>query len=156
MGTHIHEQRVPKGALFGAGALLLVTLALAAHARVTNASDAARTEAQAPAVVQHAELRFEDRPDGSVAVLDASTGREVHVVPPAEGGFVRGVMRGMFRTRKLESIPADGLFRLTLYADEAFVLEDPQSGRRVDLRSFGPTNEAAFSRMLPPPGGGAQ
>lgn len=155
MAAHIHEQRVPKGALLGAGALLLVTFALAAHARVTNASDAARAHAEAPAVVQQVELRFEDRSDGSVAVLEASTSREVHVVPPAEGGFVRGVMRGMFRTRKLESIPAQGHFRLTLYADEALVLEDPHSGRRVDLRSFGPTNEAAFSRMLPLPGGGA-
>jgi putative photosynthetic complex assembly protein len=153
MAAHIHEQRVPRGALLGAGALLLVTFALAAHARVTNASDA--SQAPAPAVVQQVELRFEDRSDGSVAVLEASTSREVHVVPPAEGGFVRGVMRGMFRTRKLESIPAQGHFRLTLYTDEALVLEDPHSGRRVDLRSFGPTNEAAFSRMLPLPGGGA-
>ena len=153
MGTHHHEQRVPRGALLGAAALLCATLALAAHARVTRASE--QSQAAAPAVVQRAELRFEDRPDGSVAVLDAATSREIHVVPPAEGGFVRGVMRGMFRTRKLESLPAHGLFTLTRFADGALVLEDPQSGRTVDLCSFGPTNEAAFERMLAAPGGGA-
>lgn len=146
MATHHHEQRVPRAALLGAAALLLTTLALSAEARNARRSDAAQHEA--PAVHESIELRFEDRPDGSVVVLDASTSREVDVVPPAEGGFVRGVMRGMFRTRKLESIPAHGHFRLMRLVDGSLVLEDPQTDRRVDLRSFGPTNHAAFARLL--------
>lgn len=131
--------------LLGAGALLLATLALSAEARSGRSSAAAAVAAPA---VQQVELRFEDRPDGSVGVLDASTSHEVDVVPPAEGGFVRGVMRGMFRTRKLESIPPHHGFRLMRLADGNLVLEDPQSGRRVDLRAFGSTNHEAFARML--------
>lgn len=143
---HHHEQRVPKAALLGAAGLILATLALSAEARIDRLSDAAT--AAAPVVEDYVDLRFEDRQDGSVAVLDATSGREVDVVPPAEGGFVRGVMRGMFRTRMLESIPADGHFRLMRLVDGALVLEDPHSGRRVELGSFGPTNHEAFARLL--------
>lgn len=143
---HHHEQRVPKAALLGAAGLILATLALSAEARMEQLSEA--RVATAPAVQASVDLRFEDRPDGSVAVLDAATGREVEVVPPAQGGFVRGVMRGMFRTRMLESIPQDSAFRLMRLVDGSLVLEDPRSGRRVDLRSFGATNHEAFARLL--------
>jgi putative photosynthetic complex assembly protein len=143
---HHHEQRVPKAALLGAAGLIIATLALSAEARIERRSDAATTTA--PAVQDSVDLRFEDRPDGGVAVLDAATGREVEVVPPAQGGFVRGVMRGMFRTRMLESIPQGDCFRLMALVDGSLVLEDPQSGRRVDLRSFGATNYEAFARLL--------
>ena len=143
---HHHEQRVPKAALLGAAGLIIATLALSAEARIERLSDAGA--AAAPAVQDAVDLRFEDRPDGGVAVLDATTGREVEVVPPAQGGFVRGVMRGMFRTRMLESIPNDGYFRLMALVDGSLVLEDPHSGRRVDLRAFGATNYEAFARLL--------
>ncbi|MEM9461608.1 MAG: photosynthetic complex assembly protein PuhC [Myxococcota bacterium] len=143
---HHHEQRVPRGALLGAAVLLGLSLALAAQAHSARHSDPSGSVT--PAVQVAIDLRFEDRADGSVAVLDAATTREIDVVPSAEGGFVRGVMRGMFRTRKLESIPPSGHFRLVRYVDGALVLEDPHSGRRVDLRSFGATNYDAFARLL--------
>lgn len=143
MGMH-HEQTVPRGALIGAAALILATLGLAAEARHSRATD----DAQAVAVVSSRDLRFEDRPDGAVAVLDADSGREVGRVNPAEGGFVRGVMRGLFRTRKLESIDPDARFRLIRHGDGGLVIEDPQSGHTVDLRSFGDTNYASFARLL--------
>lgn len=147
MGMH-HEQRVPRGALIGAAALILATLGLAAEARLSPAA-----QAPAAAIATSMELRFEDRTDGSVAVLDAVTGREVGIVNPAEGGFVRGVMRGLFRTRKLESIDPAARFRLIQRSDGGLVIEDPESGHTVDLRSFGGTNYTAFARLLEPGGG---
>jgi hypothetical protein len=33
-------------------------------------------------------------------------------------------------------------------ADGKLTLEDPGTGRRVDLGSFGPTNAAAFSQIM--------
>lgn len=144
MGTHHHDQKVPLGALVGAAALILASLALATQAR----SAAVASEAPPAAVRRSIDLRFEDRPDGSVAVLEASTNREVDVVPPEQGGFVRGVMRGMFRTRKLESIDPAEEFALVRRQDGALVIEDPHSGRAVDLRSFGAANYEAFARLL--------
>lgn len=145
MGTH-HEQTVPRGALIGAAVLLVATLGLAARARSAHEP----TDVAAAGVTSVRELRFEDRPDGAVAVLDAETGKEVGLVNPAEGGFVRGVMRGLFRTRKLESIPPDARFRLIRQRDGGLVIEDPESGHTVNLRSFGDTNHASFARLLEP------
>jgi putative photosynthetic complex assembly protein len=130
--------------LVAAAALLLTSLGLAASARGRDES-VGRSDAP---VSQGVRLRFEDGADGSVVVLDASGARRLATVPPAEGGFVRGVMRGMFRTRKLESIDRTAPFHLLRLSDGALVLEDPTNGRRVDLRSFGDTNYRAFSALL--------
>lgn len=143
MGIH-HAQTVPRGALVGAAALLLATLGLAAEARYSRAS----SESPTVAVAASRDLRFEDRPSGAVAILDAHTGREVGRVNPEEGGFVRGVMRGLFRTRRLESIDPQACFRLIRRSDGGLFIEDPQSGHIVDLRSFGDTNQASFARLL--------
>lgn len=145
MAEHIHTQVIPRRVLIAAGALMLASIGLAAGARAANLS--ARPAAVVPAR-QVRDIRFEDRPDGTLSVIDAATNTEACIVPPASNGFVRGVLRGMFRGRKLESMGRDGSFRLSREADGRLTLEDPQTGRRVDLDSFGPTNSAAFARFL--------
>jgi putative photosynthetic complex assembly protein len=125
--------------------MILISVGLAAGARRARL-------AAPPAPVEPAReslaIRFEDRPSGAIAILDATTGREVSTVPPRTGGFVRGVLRGMFRTRKLESMGRDARFVLAREASGRLSLEDPETGRRVDLDSFGPTNSAAFAGLL--------
>lgn len=142
MGHH-HEQRVPRGAILGAAALMVSTIAIAALAR---SSDPPATETPNLRTV---DMRFEDRPDGSVAILDANTAEEIALLAPESNGFIRGVLRGMFRTRKLESIPRDDPFRLAEKTDGQLVLYDPSSGHEVELRSFGHTNYEAFASLLP-------
>jgi putative photosynthetic complex assembly protein len=140
---HDHEApRVPRGALIGAAVMIALSISLAAAGRVMGAS-----ERPTAAVVASVSVRFSDRPDGSIAVSAANADRVIHLVPPGSGGFVRGVLRGMFRTRKLEAIDRAPPFTLTRDADGAFALLDPVSGRRVDLRSFGPTNREAFEAI---------
>ena len=145
MSDHVHNQTVPRGVLIAAGAMMLCTLGLAAGARHAHLA-----EPPAPARPPMAaiDVRFADRPDGGIAMLDAKSGRELAVVPPRSGGFVRGVLRGMFRGRKLESLGREGQFRLAREADGRLSLSDPSTGRRVDLDSFGPTNSAAFVELL--------
>jgi len=144
MGDHIHNQTVPRGALIGAAFLIVGTMALAASARSIRLSHPAPVAA--PVAV--AEIRFEDRPDGSLAVLDAKTGREDIVLASGSNNFIRGVLRGMFRSRKLESLGHDGTFLLKHEADGSLTLTDPQTNRIVDLDSFGPTNADAFHDVL--------
>ena len=72
----------------------------------------------------------------------------MNLVPPRSNGFVRGVLRGLFRNRKQEALGRDGLFRLSRQADGRLSIEDPQTGRRVDLDAFGATNSAAFAELL--------
>lgn len=154
--NHLHAQTVPRTALWAAAFLIILTLVLAAIARRDgHRGPAARVIGQEQPQIEQAMLRFEDRPDGTLAVLDADTGREVRLIPPETNGFIRGVLRGMFRNRKLESMArGDARFRLAREATSEsggkarLTLEDPDSGRRVDLDSFGPTNSEAFADLL--------
>jgi putative photosynthetic complex assembly protein len=95
---------------------------------------------------------FEDRSDGSIVVLDAATHAQVDSVPPASNGFLRGTMRGLARERKRQGIGADVPFELVGHTDGRLTLIDPATRRRVDLESFGPTNAAAFARLMSTPG----
>ena len=64
------------------------------------------------------------------------------------GGFVRGVMRGMARERKMKGIGPAAPFELTQWENGSLSLRDPATGRAIELGSFGATNRAAFARVL--------
>ena len=145
MSHHHHTQTVPRSVLLAAAAMILLSLGLAASARRAYRAESSRLTAPA---LESLEVRFEDRPDGAIAMLDAASGRELSLVPPRSNGFIRGVLRGMFRARRLESLGREGHFRLAREASGRLSLQDPQTGRRVDLDSFGPTNSAAFAQLL--------
>lgn len=99
------------------------------------------------AAIATRELRFVDRPDGSIAVVDARDERVVDRVV-GESGFIRGTLRSLARERKRQGIGAEQPFTLVARADGRLTLLDPATGRRVDLESFGPTNSGEFARML--------
>lgn len=144
--AHSHAMtQVPRGVLLAAGALLALTLVLTAGARLSQRQG---TIAVAPAPIEALEVRFEDRPDGSIAMLDPTSGRELTRVPPASNGFIRGVLRGLFRERKLESLGRAGTFRIERTADGRLSIEDQATHRRIGLTAFGPDNTAAFARLL--------
>jgi len=143
--AHAHAMTpIPRPVLLGAGALVAFTLVLTAGARLSRPG----MPAMAPPPLETIEVRFEDRPDGSVAMLDPASGRELTRVPPASNGFIRGVLRGLFRERKLESLGRAGTFRIERGADGRLGLEDMATHRRIDLTAFGPDNTAAFARLL--------
>jgi putative photosynthetic complex assembly protein len=54
----------------------------------------------------------------------------------------------MFRSRKLEAIGHEAPFTIAREADGRLTISDRETGRSVDLGSFGPTNTAAFARVL--------
>jgi putative photosynthetic complex assembly protein len=135
----------PRGALLGAAALVSLALISATAARVTGIG----TTAMPPAApVESRDLRFEDRADGAVAVYEVPGDRLVEVVPPGTNGFLRGALRGLARERKRQEIGVQPPFRLTRWADGRLSLEDPTTGRQIDLGAFGPTNAGAFARLM--------
>jgi putative photosynthetic complex assembly protein len=103
----------------------------------------------APAVAERA-LRFEDQADGGVAVIDPRTGQTVDTVT-GQAGFVRGTLRGLARERKRNGLGSEQPFLLIGRADGRLTLQDPATGRVIDLESFGPVNAAVFSRLLTHP-----
>ena len=93
------------------------------------------------------ELRFEDRADGSVAVIDHRTNLQIDAIV-GEAGFARGTLRGFARERRTRGVAASHPLELTGRADGRLTLADPQTGRIVDLESFGAVNAAVFGRLL--------
>ena len=137
----------PRGPLLAAGALIGCSLIAAASARFVGHGQDAHTVAAA----QSRELRFEDRPDGSVAVFDARSGALARTLAPGADGFVRATLRTMAHERQRRGAGPEVPFELARYADGRLVLADRVSGRSVDLEAFGSTNMAAFARLLDAP-----
>lgn len=145
MHDHAHET-LPRGLLLGLAGFALAALLLAAGARLTGVGTSHQDDAPPVAV---RELRFEDRPDGAIAVVDAKNGLLVATADPGTNGFLRSAVRGLVRERKRQGVGAEVPFRLSARADGRLTLEDPATGRRIDLESFGATNAAVFARLLP-------
>ena len=138
-------QKLPRGAIVGAGVLVISSLLLVGIARLTG-----YTPAQPPVstVVERYDLRFEDRPDGAVLIYDTADNQLTDTLEPGTNGFVRGVLRGLVRERRADHIGPTSPFRLTRWADGRLSLDDPSTGRHVDLEVFGPTNAGSFADIL--------
>jgi putative photosynthetic complex assembly protein len=133
----------PRWFLAGAGALMLFSLAAVALVRLTgNGPD----QKLAPGKIERP-LRFEDRANGDVAVVDARSGELVSLLR-GEQGFVRGAVRALARERRARDIGPEAPFQLIARQDGGLTLYDPATGKRVDLESFGPANAGAFATLL--------
>ncbi len=145
MSDPFADHPVPRGPLLAAGSLAVVALIAAAAVRLTGIG--ATTHSEAP-ITQERALRFADRSDGGVDVLDAPSGRSVAVLEPGEGGFVRVTLRSLARDRKRQGIGAEPVFLLQTTADGRLTIEDSATRQRIDLKAFGPTNAGAFARLM--------
>jgi putative photosynthetic complex assembly protein len=142
---HEKQKDFPTGALWAAAAVLAVVISLAATARWSGIG--ASHVAKAPAS-RSVELLFKDRNDGGIDILRASDNRVIDVLAPGSNGFVRTVMRGLARDRRLHNEGPDTPFRLTQWANGALSMEDPATGRRIELKAFGAPNAASFARLM--------
>ncbi len=136
---------IPRPILIGAAVLIGVTIAVAAIARQQPRDDA---RAAPFAAVESRTLAFEDQADGSVRVTDAGSGALVATLEPGAGGFTRSVLRGLVRERRLSHIAGKAPFRLERMANGGLLLGDPETGREIHLAAFGPSNVAAFERLM--------
>ncbi len=133
----------PRWVLYCAGGLIAFSLISVGLVRITGNGPDQRMAATA----QERQLRFEDRIDGGVAVLDGRNGALLTVLH-GEQGFVRGTLRALARERHARGIGSAQPFSLIARADGGVTLYDPATRQKVDLDSFGPTNAAEFSRFL--------
>ena len=139
--------RIPKSlALIAVGGLAALILFVADYVD----SGKLTRDADARAVITK-QLRFEDRSDGSIAVVSAPDGRVVKVIE-GEAGFVRGILRAMARERRIKEVNQTIPFELIARADGRLTLLDPATGNRIDLESFGKDNVIEFAVLLKPQG----
>jgi putative photosynthetic complex assembly protein len=153
-GTHNLEP-FPRRALIGAGVLVGVTLVLTGAvslgilAKPQNGEQVRVAAGLKPVIARN--FAFSDIPGGALEVRDADTGKVSVVIQPGEkSGFIRGVLRGMMRERKMSSVSENVPFALTLWEDQRLSLHDGATGRTIELGSFGADNRAAFMRLLQP------
>lgn len=132
--------------ILAAGLLVVIAIGAALVGRLAGVGTLALP---ASPTVRSVDLVFSDHRDGSVRVVNAADSRLVLTVPPGEGGFMRGVMRGLARDRKMRGLGPDLPFRLERRENGMLILLDPATGREIALGSFGPTNLEAFSQLLP-------
>jgi len=114
-----------------------------------NSRDLSKVREPDASPAQVLQLRFEDRPDGSIAIIDYKTGKQIDAVQ-GEAGFVRGTLRGLAQERKRRGLDSGPPFELIYRTDGRLTLSDTATGRMVDLESFGPTNAGSFYRLLDP------
>lgn len=149
--AHRHDNLIPPGAVRLASGLVVGTLLLVAGVRAdwlpASSSPVAQRAAARVQPVAERHLRFADV-NGQVVVTDARTGDQVAALGQEGSGFIRGVMRGLARERRMYGLGAEKPFRLTLYADTQLVLTDLATGRVIELTGFGGTNRQAFARLL--------
>ncbi len=141
-----HENRpFPLGALVGAGCLMTAAVISAVLARNYDIGAARFAPGE---IAQSRDLLFTDTENGSVRVEDATTKREVDVLAPGSNGFVRVVLSGLARDRKIAGVGSDIPFRLSRFTDGRTLLQDRATGRYVSLGAFGTENAHAFSPLF--------
>lgn len=148
MSDPFAEHPIPRAPLAAAAGLVVLSLLAAGTVRLTGIGGVHTAPAQ---VVQQRTLQFVDRSDGGVTVQDAASGATVAVLPSGEGGFVRVTLRSLARERRQAGIGPEPVFLLQSSEDGRLTLEDTATGRRIDLKAFGPTNAGAFARLLDTP-----
>ena len=139
------EAPFPLPPLLGAGLLLTITLASVALFRVYAPPAEPISLDNAVASVL---LRFEDTDQGSVRVLDATSGRLLDELASGSNNFLRATLRALVRdrnTRRKNDRSHFGLYRLP---DGRLLLVDPVTDQHIDLLAFGKTNAQAFSKFL--------
>lgn len=135
----------PREVLIGAALLIGFVIIAAAMVRVTGGSS---TEVPLAPIIESRQLLFIDRGDGTTTVKVPGETGTVADLQSGVDGFVLGVMRGMVRERKSYDADLAAPYILSLREDGRLLFEDPLTGRRIDLRAFGPTNAGSFKALL--------
>ncbi len=151
--SHAQAEQLPRGAVMLAGTLVGFALLLTASVRIAQLPPAASPvllrQAEHVAPVASRTLRFIDQSDRGVRIEDVGTGRTAAtIVPGQKTGFIRGVMRGLARERRMHGIGSAPPFTLTQWRDGELSLTDTATGRSIELDAFGSTNRAAFAALL--------
>jgi putative photosynthetic complex assembly protein len=146
--SHLDDQPFPRAPLIAAIFVVGLTVVGVGATRMGLISPGAVT-APAGTPVATADMRFSDMDDGGVLVSVEDNGERI--IPPATGGFVRGVLRGLVRDRRAQGLGSEQPFRVTEWSDGKVTIEDTATGRVVKLDAFGPTNRQAFLDLMKTP-----
>jgi putative photosynthetic complex assembly protein len=142
---HRHDVVIPRIVLRALLGVILFTVAAVLVARATGVGLMLTPEA---APVETRLLQFDEARGGDLIVTDHATGGQVALFDASEGGFIRGVLRGLTRGRALGRMEETDVYLLTRWDDGRLSISDPATGDRFDLNSFGVDNLGVFAQLL--------
>ncbi len=99
-------------------------------------------------VIASVDLRFVNRDDGSINVMDETKNVVLQTLEPDSNGFLRSTLRGLNRSRTAADVKNDGGYSVIHAADGRLLFVDRLSGEQVDLWAFGETNAGVFAAFL--------
>jgi putative photosynthetic complex assembly protein len=134
-----HPRLIPSVAVVMLGGALLA----ATVARLTGYA-----AQSAPPELAQLPLSFADLADGGVAVRNGDTGALIEKIPARDDGFLRMTMRLLAGARARENITGETPFLLTEFTGGRMQLSDPQTGLKIELEAFGPSNIAEYARFF--------
>lgn len=141
--------RTSRSLVVGVGLLIGFVVAAVAFGRVESVG---LTRMEPTRAVQSLAFRVEDASDGSITLRNAEHGDLVATVQPGADNFIRATLRGFGQARLRAGLTREVPFRLTRFGDGSLRLDDALTGRSVDFGAFGPSNFAAFARLMPDDG----
>ncbi len=144
MTTTTRQASIPRWFVIGTAALMLTTVLGAGLARFSGVGISRVADS---AVIGTVELWVDEQRDGSALVRHVATGKTLDVLPADGGGFVRGLVRGMFRQRLLSEQARTLPFQISQREGPKYFLFDPATGTRMELDGFGPTNTQTVARL---------
>lgn len=139
------DYSLPTGVIKVIGLGLVTAIIAAVVARTTDIGAVRYTPA---APVETLELKFVTKPDGALSILDVQRNTEIRKLSSKSDGFIKIVIRGLERERRLLNAPLDASLRLSRLTDGQLILEDQASNRIITISAFGPGNRAAFAELL--------
>lgn len=145
MSAPFDNESLPRPALYALAGLVVFSVIAVGAAQLLGYEDEVQPAGQ---VVEQRALRFSDGAAGLVEVTDATNDDVVASISPGTENFIRGVIRSFARERRSLDIEPELPFLLARHADGRLTIEDPTTGRQIELQAFGHTNALAFSRLL--------
>jgi putative photosynthetic complex assembly protein len=135
----------PRWFLIGIGALLLATVGFAAFGRLTGYGI---TRVAETPILGSVDIWYEDQDNKTMLVRRVSDNAILEVLPADGGGFMRGVVRSLFRQRLLANKERTLPFRLAQREDRKYFILDMSTGTKIELDGFGPSNTLSIARIL--------
>lgn len=135
----------PRLPLFGALALILFAIGATIFGQATGIG-VVKTGQSQPLIIR--DIIFDERANEEIAVIDGHSRQAIEVIAPEADGFIRGMLRGMSRDRRVRGAAVDAPYRLIRWNDGRVTLSDTTSGLRIDLKAFGQSNLQAVARFL--------
>ncbi len=99
-------------------------------------------------VLRSTHLYFRSSDNGQVVVEDAKNQTTLVLMPNGDNEFMRSVMRGFVIQRKASGFDNTVPFELTSWESGFLSLNDPVTGRLIELNAFGQDNASAFKKLL--------